>query len=310
MATYRRCSTNEVPSGTPEIPKTPAICLEFKHFLRSAFIGMLNDLSARLNMPVYMLSTGDQIYWQSVTQNLASSGDIDDMLKESKNFATEVPRCVVSIESYSFKQSAITQSDTPIRLIVPIKNDSDEFENLWSVMTSMKRLPLDFSVNAKIFTSTWLLGLDMLEYTLAKLYDLCAYDFVWYGVINGGAYEFSQPSLHNQFNIMQQDTGNQAIIDLNLTLHLQYPAINTSKNEYELSGIIYNWCHGIEIPDIPDETVSNIDTSFNIKYIDTLTANDFISLAKHTYFANSGGNKTNTMSVNKSPFCSESSCKL
>lgn len=290
----------------PKLPKVPANTIEFKHFFKHAFIGLLNDLNSRLRINTYMLSTGDQRYWQGATQNLAATGSIDDMLIEAKNFVEVVPRCIVSIGHASFKQGAITQSGTPIRLIANIDDEP------WSITTKAHRLPIDFNVTCKIYTSTWLLGLDMFESLLKHLYGLNQYGFVWGGVIHGGSYEFNFPSQDSSFNILQDDNAGQSIINMDLVLHLQYPAIDSSQNEYELFGTITDTEHNIVVPNPGDTDVTD-DLTLNQGI--TITYNggyDLIDL--NTKFnmgltIDSAGNAVLT-NINNKPLCTGTSCKI
>lgn len=312
MSTFTRTSSgknkSDIDSSSNNLPNVPATTIKFKHFFKHAFIGLLNDLNARLGINTYMLSTGDQRYWQGATQNLASTGSIDDMLIEAKNFVEIVPRCIISIGSAAFKQNAITQAGTPVRFIANIENEP------WSIVTKIHRLPVDFSVSCKIYASTWLLGLDVFEELLHQLYGLNQYGFVWAGVIHGGTYEFDFPSQQSNFNILQDDSAGQSIIDMNLTLHLQYPSIDASQNQYELYGIITDDEQNITVPDSGDtDTDGNIDfdQDITIRYnggYDLISLNERFKLGLHI---NSSGNATiGLTNLNDKPICTGTSCKL
>lgn len=312
MSTFTRTSSgknkSDIDISSNNLPNVPATTIKFKHFFKHAFIGLLNDLNARLGINTYMLSTGDQRYWQGATQNLASTGSIDDMLIEAKNFVEIVPRCIISIGSASFKQNAITQAGTPARFIANIDNEP------WSIVTKIHRLPVDFSVSCKIYASTWLLGLDVFEELLHQLYGLNQYGFVWAGVIHGGTYEFDFPNQQSNFNILQDDSAGQSIIDMNLTLHLQYPSIDASQNQYELYGIITDDEQNITVPD-PGDTDTDGDIDFDqditIRYnggYDLISLNERFKLGLHI---NSSGNATiGLTNLNDKPICTGTSCKL
>lgn len=313
MSTFTRTESGKNQQDSQlvhNLPNVPATSIKFKHFFKHAFIGLLNDLNARLGISTYMLSTGDQRYWQGATQNLASTGSIDDMLIEAKNFVEIVPRCIVSIGSASFKQNAITQAGTPARFIANIDNEP------WSIVTKIHRLPVDFSVSCKIFASTWLLGLDAFEELLHQLYGLNQYGFVWAGVIHGGTYEFDFPNQQSNFNILQDDDAGQSIIDMNLTLHLQYPAIDSSQNAYELYGVITDSEQNITVPDTGDTDIDsdddlNLDQDITIRYnggYDLIQLNQRYKLGLSI---NAAGNATiGLTNLNDKPICSGTSCKL
>lgn len=313
MSTFTRTESGKNQQDSQlahNLPNVPATSIKFKHFFKHAFIGLLNDLNARLGISTYMLSTGDQRYWQGATQNLASTGSIDDMLIEAKNFVEIVPRCIVSIGSAAFKQNAITQAGTPARFIANIDNEP------WSIVTKIHRLPVDFSVSCKIFASTWLLGLDAFEDLLHQLYGLNQYGFVWAGVIHGGTYEFDFPNQQSNFNILQDDDAGQSIIDMNLTLHLQYPAIDSSQNAYELYGVITDSEQNITVPDTGDTDTSgddnlNIEQDITIRYNGGYDLVHLNQLYKLGLSINAAGNATiGLTNLNDKPICSGTSCKL
>lgn len=313
MSTFTRTESGKNQQDSQlvhNLPNVPATSIKFKHFFKHAFIGLLNDLNARLGISTYMLSTGDQRYWQGATQNLASTGSIDDMLIEAKNFVEIVPRCIVSIGSASFKQNAITQAGTPARFIANIDNEP------WSIVTKIHRLPVDFSVSCKIFASTWLLGLDAFEELLHQLYGLNQYGFVWAGVIHGGTYEFDFPNQQSNFNILQDDDAGQSIIDMNLTLHLQYPAIDSSQNAYELYGVITDSEQNITVPDTGDTDTSddgdlNLDQDITIRYNGGYDLVHLNQLYKLGLSINAAGNATiGLTNLNDKPICTGTSCKL
>lgn len=285
------------PGRDPEelgLPAIKASQVEFSHFFRNAFIGLLADLNARLQLPVYMLATGDQRYWSGALANTVEDGSIDKMFEVAKNVVETVPRVVVEVKQPTIKQGALTQRQTPIRLIA-VQDETPTVIN-----TTMRRIPVDFNVEVAAVASNWLVGLDLYEHLLTKLYKLNAYGFAWAGVINGATYDFNVSNVDAQHAIAHDNNAKDCKIGLPLTLHLQYPAINSQDNVWGGSDNIIDWIHNIHIVDESHvnagvDDASGLDIGLNITYKGGLDTNYLTNGQVH---------------LNDKFVCTGTSCKL
>lgn len=251
---------------TLDLPKIQATQVEFRHFFRNAFIGLLADLNTRLQLPTY-IATGDQRYWSGALANTVEDGSVDNMLEVAKNVVEVVPRVVVEVKQPQIKQNALTQRGTPIRLIA-VQDDMPRV-----LHSTMRRIPVDFNVELVAVASNWLVGLDLYEHLISKLYKLNAYGFAWAGVINGASYDFNVSNVDAQHAIMHDNNAKDCKIALPLTLHLQYPAINSKDNVWGDSDVIVDWIHNIHIVDeshvnsgIADDSAPDLGLDLNITY--------------------------------------------
>lgn len=254
----------------------------FQHFFRNAFIGLLSDLYARLNMPTYMLSTGDQRYWSGELVGKGSSpvgntptNSLENAFVDAKNFVQTVPRCVVEVESPRINKQALGMQDTQIRLIATI--DSVPV----ALYSTMRRIPVDFAINVQVFSTDWLTALETYEYLLSKLYQLNMYGFVWAGTMHGASYEFDVSSMDAQHTIAHGKEDIDAVIKLPLTLHLQYPAINSGDNIWAGDDIITDYEHNIDIDG--DDSTLDLNITFGGNYDEAR-----ISLPSKSGSANAG----------------------
>lgn len=277
-------------------PSVKATQLIFKHFFRNAFIGLLADLNAKLQLPTYMLATGDQNYWSGALANTVEDGSIDSMLEVAKNVVEVVPRVVVEVNQPTIKQGSLTQRGTPIRLIV----NQDNIPRI--VNTTMRRIPVDFNVNIVAVASNWLVGLDLYEHLLTKLYKLNSYGFVWCGVVNGASYDFNISNMDAKHAIAHDNQAKDCKIGLPLTLHCQYPAINCGDNIWGGDDIIVDYIHNISIidesavnADVTDDSGVDLGLGLNVTYKGGMSNN---------YLTNG------QILLNDKFVCTETSCKL
>lgn len=289
---------------TLDLPKIQATQVEFRHFFRNAFIGLLADLNMRLQLPTYMLATGDQRYWSGALANTVEDGSVDNMLEVAKNVVEVVPRVVVEVKQPQIKQNALTQRGTPIRLIA-VQDDMPRV-----LHSTMRRIPVDFNVELVAVASNWLVGLDLYEHLISKLYKLNAYGFAWAGVINGASYDFNVSNVDAQHAIMHDNNAKDCKIALQLTLHLQYPAINSKDNVWGGSDVIVDWIHNIHIVDeshvnagVADDSSPDLGLDLNITFKGGLDIN-YLNNMKMSYLTNG------QVHLNDKFTCTGTSCKL
>lgn len=277
--------------------------VEFSHFFRNAFIAFLADAYARLNMPTYMLSTGDQRYWSGEFISKSPAGNkpsnsLEYAFEDAKNFVNVVPRCIVEIKSPRVVKQALGMQDTQIRVIATINSVPV------AMYSTMRRIPIDFAITLQIYATDWLTSLDVYEQLLNKLYQLNSFAFVWAGTMHAASYEFDISDVDAKHAIMHSsDNDSTAIITVPAVLHLQYPALNSQSNVWAGDDTIYDGEHNIDI--------ENPELDINITF-GGCTDESRIVLRHSGGGSTSGGASANLSSgiSNDGPFCQNGSCYL
>lgn len=250
------------------------------------------DINKRLEIPAYLMSTGDQRYWDAnynmrdetgkvvgfPTANLAQTGNIDDMLIEAKNFYKEVPRLICEIKQPHINTAALTQNYTPIKFIA----DIDDVPT--AVYGTMRRIPIDYGITVTGYASSFLHGLNMYEHMLRKLFNENAYGFVWQGVIQGATYDFTVSTNEPKTQIVHSsDEQIGSNVQLDITLHLQFPAINDDDLVRSGDDTITDIEHGVDVELEHNIDISQGNTGLNFEFgitsvFDNITAMDGVTV--------------------------------
>lgn len=224
-------------------------------FFQNALTSFIYDLNSRLKhfsnsindskFPIMIMNTGDEVYLANMQEDS----------KDKVRLYDRIPRMILSIGGADIKTDQLSNPNNFGKL----SDNSTGFNN--TKVATVRRIPISFVVNSKVYFSNMLQYLSFIEVFLSTTFRVSSFNFKHSGAVHYGSYTSSNSFDGNPNFGLRHDSEKRRIeLDITFELELQFPAYDyygarNGDDMLDATDVIKSFVHRTETQNDPKQIV-------------------------------------------------------